>query len=342
MNLMKKVLLCMLGVLTLAPAVPTLAASAEEIDILTAMQTATYHYEDDRGIVNLPYRYYFPSDYDANGDKTYPIVIFLHGAGERGTDNTSHVSINTDLFQRLIARDDCIIIAPQCAANYRWVEHDWGLGSYTADEVASPMLSAAMDLLKDMMEKEAVDPSRVYAMGLSMGAFGVWDMLIREPDLFAAAIPSEGAGDPSKAELLVNIPIRTFHGALDTAVPVTGTREMVAAIRAAGGEKIYYKEYPNEGHGCWYMVWKDPTTYRWLFSQVNESKLPEEPEVSEEPVSSESSEPTSEPVPEPSDETEPETESNGNLPLILGVCAAIVAIGGAAAGILLSKKKKKR
>ena len=335
MHLMKRVLLCMLGMLTLVPAVGARTASAEDVDILTAMQTDTYTYTDDRGlIVNMPYRYYFPSDYDAEGDKLYPIVIFLHGAGERGTDNTSHVSINTTLFQTLIGRDDCIIIAPQCAANYRWVEHDWGLGSYTADEVASPMLGAAMSLLKETMEKEAVDPSRVYAMGLSMGAFGVWDMLIREPDLFAAAIPSEGAGDPSKAELLVDIPIWTFHGEIDTAVPVTGTREMVAAIKAAGGENIYYTEYPNRGHGCWYTVWESPATYTWLFSKVNASKLPEEPEPSEEP------EVTDEPSEEPQDTTEHKPKSNSKAPLIAGIAAVVVA-GIAAVGVVLFKKKKR-
>lgn len=339
MHMMKKILLCMLGMLTLAPTMGTLSASAEDVDILAAMPAATHHYQDDRGIVNLPYRYYFPSDYDAQGDKTYPIVIFLHGAGERGMDNAAHVSINTTLFQTLIQRDDCIIIAPQCAANYRWVEHDWGLGSYTADEVASPMLSAAMDLLKEMMEKEAVDPSRVYAMGLSMGAFGVWDMLIREPELFAAAIPSEGGGDPSKAELLVNIPIWTFHGDQDTAVPVTGTREMVAAIKEAGGEEILYTEYAGRGHGCWYTVWESPVTYTWLFSKVNASALPEEPAVSEEPETSETS---SEAVSEPQSTTEP-GKSNSLIPLIAGVSAGILAVAGiAAAGIAIRKKKKKR
>lgn len=337
--MMKKILLCMLGMLTLMPAVNTLSASAEEFDVLAAMPAATYHYQDDRGIVNLPYRYYFPSGYDAEGDKTYPIVIFLHGAGERGTDNAAHVTINTTLFQTLIERDDCIIIAPQCAAGYRWVEHDWALGSYTADEVASPMLSAAMDLLKDMMEKEAVDPSRVYAMGLSMGAFGVWDMLIREPQLFAAAIPSEGGGDPSKAELLVDIPIWTFHGDQDTAVPVTGTREMVAAIKEAGGKQIAYTEYPGRGHGCWYTVWESPQTYTWLFSKVNTSALPEEPAVSEEP---ESTEAPSEAVSEPQTATEP-GKSNSILPLLAGVSVGVLAVAGvAAACFALFKKKKKQ
>lgn len=333
MHMMKRILLCMLGMLTLTPTVNTLSASAEDVDFLTALQTGTYTYEDDRGVVNLPYRYYFPSDYDAEGEKKYPILIFLHGAGERGTDNTSHVSISPVLFQTLIRRDDCIIIAPQCAENYRWVERDWGLGSYTADEVASPMLSAAMSLLKNMMETEAVDASRVYAMGLSMGAFGVWDMLIREPDLFAAAVPSEGAGDPSKAELLVDIPIWTFHGEIDTAVPVTGTREMVEAIQNAGGEKILYTEYPGRGHGCWYTVWETPAVYAWLFSKVNESALPEEPEVSEEP---------SEPASEPQETTEVEPKANSKAPLIAGVCAAIVAVCGIAAGVMMFKQRKKK
>lgn len=332
--MMKKILLCMLGMLTLMPAVSTFSASAESVDPLTVMKAETYTYQDDRGTVNLPYRSYFPSDYNAEGDKKYPIIIFLHGAGERGTDNAAHVAISPVLFQTLIQRDDCIVIAPQCAANNRWVEKDWGLGSYTADEVASPMLSAAMSLLKDMMEHEAVDASRVYAMGLSMGAYGVWDMLIREPDLFAAAIPSEGAGDPSKAELLVDIPIWTFHGAIDNVVPVTGTREMVDAIKSAGGKNIKYTEYPDRGHGCWYTVWETPLVYKWLFSQINQSALPEVSEVTEEP--------SSETVPESQDAKEPESKPADIASLIAIVSIAVVAVSGiAAAGIALFKKKKK-
>lgn len=336
MHMMKKVLICMLGMLSFTSAVNTLPASAESVDPLTVMRTETYTYEDERGIVKLPYRFYFPSDYNAEGDKRYPIVIFLHGAGERGTDNTAHVEINPVLFQTLIQRDDCIIIAPQCAANYRWVERDWGLGSYTADEVASPMLSAAMSLLKDMMEKEAVDASRVYAIGLSMGAFGVWDMLIREPDLFAAAIPSEGAGDPSKAGLLVDIPIWAFHGEVDTAVPVTGTREMVAAIQSAGGENIIYTEYPGRGHGCWYTVWETPAVYKWLFSKINASALPE---VSEEP---EPSEEPSEAVSAPQDTKEPDAKPTGIAPLIAVGSIAVIAAAGIAAACIAVLKKKKR
>lgn len=349
MRTMKRILLCMLGILTLVPAMGALPASAEGVDILTALQTATYHYEDDRGLVNLPYRYYFPSDYDADGGKTYPILIFLHGAGERGTDNTSHVSINDTLFQTLIGRDDCILLAPQCAANYRWVEHDWGLGSYTADEVASPMLSAAMALLKETIENEAVDASRVYAMGLSMGAFGVWDMLIREPDLFAAAIPSEGAGDPSKAELLVDIPIWTFHGDQDAAVPVTGTREMVAAIKEAGGKNIKYTEFAGRGHGCWYTVWESAETYRWLFSQVNASALPAEPDASQGAEASDGAgaadQPdTSEPASGAQDAEGSDSGSAGPLPLIAILSAAVIAVAGVIAAVIAvsnNKKKKK-
>lgn len=329
MRNMRKFVVCILAILMFASTLSVLSVSAADLDIvLDKMQEGTYTYKDDRGVVEMPYRYYFPTDYDKNGDKTYSVLIFLHGAGERGTNNLAPLTANVTLFKTLIDRNDCIIIAPQCAADYRWVEKDWGLGSYVMDEVTSPMLSAAMALLKETMENEAVDPSRVYAVGLSMGAFGVWDMLVREPELFAAAVPSEGAGDPSKAELLVNIPIWAFHGDEDISVPVSGSREMVAAIESAGGKNIKYSEYAGRGHGVWNTVWEMPEFYEWLFSQINESKLPDEsvePEVSPE---------ISEAV------SEAQKDDGGKIGTIILIAIIAVAVVAAACVVIVKKKKK--
>ena len=106
-----------------------------------------------------------------------------------------------------------------------------------------------------------------------MGGFGTWDMLMRHPSLFAAGMPICGGGDPSQAKVLADIPIRTFHGSLDTAVPTDATREMYRAIKACSKGKIKYTEYENVGHDSWENAYSDPDNIRWLFSKTNEKRL---------------------------------------------------------------------
>ncbi len=223
---------------------------------------------------DLPYRAYFPTGYDAKGEKRYPMLFFLHGHGECGTDNEQQIRVlhkENRLINLIIERDDCIIVAPQCPCNikYEWVPlaHAWSTGSRELTEKPTAGLSAAMALLDRFLESEAVDRKRLYAAGISMGGYGMWELITRRPELFAAAVPVCGAGIPSLASRLTDIAIWAFHGAADPTVPVSGSRDMAAAIAAAGGTKMRYTEYPAVDHNCWIPAYREEGLVDWLFAQ---------------------------------------------------------------------------
>ena len=161
-----------------------------------------------------------------------------------------------------------IMICPQCPTDSQWVNTPWANGNYSVDNVPiSKPMAAAVELLDSVIENYSINVNRQYVMGLSMGGFGTWDLLMRYPDRFAAAIPYCGGADTSKAELLVNIPIHTFHDTTDTAVPCSGTQAMVAAIKAAGGTLIEYTETSQYGHNVWTPGSQSSQLFTWLFAQ---------------------------------------------------------------------------
>ena len=220
--------------------------------------------------ISLPYRMYIPKNYDCG--EMYPLVVFLHGAGERGDDN--RIQVERPGQMDLIFADyespiyDSIVIAPQCPAGHRWVNTPWEDGNYSADDIPeSDELKAVMKLIDECCREYNVDRDRIYIMGISMGGFGTWDMIMRHGERFACAMPVCGGGDPSYANKLKNIPIRTFHGSRDEAVPVASTREMFAAIAKVGGKNISYTEYDDRGHCVWDEVFPDTDNFRWMFEQ---------------------------------------------------------------------------
>lgn len=215
----------------------------------------------------LPYRLYVPFNYSP--DKQYPLLVVLHGAGHRGLDNEKHLLfIDKVLKMENLGADEAIIIFPQCAPENKWVDTDWADGSYRLDNVPeSNELKALMELLGQLREKYSVDSKRIYACGYSMGGYGTWNLLMRHPDVFCAGIAMCGAGDPTKASTLVDMPVWAIHGAKDPTVPVTGSREMVAAIQAAGGTKVHYTELPDNEHDVWNYTYSNYEIFSWLFSQ---------------------------------------------------------------------------
>ncbi len=222
-------------------------------------------YEHSSG--TLPYRMYIPSNYSP--DKTYPLIVALHGAGHRGNDNVQHLNTLNTLFQlEDVPVDDAIIIAPQCPEGEQWVNADWSQGSYVLEMVGqtNPM-KAVLGLISEMQLKYSVDASRIYACGFSMGGYGVWNMLMNNPKLFAAGIAMCGAGDPSKARTLADIPIWAVHGDKDPTVPVAGSQEMVNAIKNAGGTKINYTELADTEHDVWTYTYGNAEIINWLFEQ---------------------------------------------------------------------------
>jgi predicted peptidase len=217
----------------------------------------------------LPFRLLKPLNY--NPKEKYPLVVFLHGAGERGDDNDKQLVHGVPEFLTPETRKDypCFLIAPQCPDGKKWVEVDWGAESHEQPKEPSEPMRLTLGLIDQMRKDYPIDAKRIYVTGLSMGGYGTWDVIARKPDLFAAAVPICGGADETTATKIVKISIWAFHGAQDPAVRVTRTRHMIAALKKGGGEPKY-TEYPDEGHASWVPAYKDAAMMKWLFAQKKE------------------------------------------------------------------------
>ena len=220
----------------------------------------------------LPYRLHVPANYD--GDTYhYPVFIFLHGAGERGNDNNAQLKNAVQyLFDDLESPIyQSIAFFPQCPNGgtglSQWVDTPWANGNYSVENVPeSDDLKSVLQILETLKSQYSINEKRVYVMGLSMGGFGTWDLIMRHTELFAGAIPVCGGADVTQASKLVDMPIYTFHGTSDNVVPYTGTREMALAIKNAGSTKINYDELKGYGHNVWDYAAKKQNLISWLFS----------------------------------------------------------------------------
>lgn len=223
--------------------------------------------------VELPYRLYIPENYSA--DTAIPILTFLHGAGERGSNNTAPLQTDCNLIDQIVKKPEtypCIIVVPQCGENFQWVDTPWNLGNYSADEIPmSPYLAAVKELLDSLEKEYSIDTDRRYITGYSMGGFGTWDMIMRYPRTFAAALPICGGGDPFQVSRLLDIPIRTYHGSADPAVPVDGTRAIASAMEIYEAPYFSYTEFEGAEHGIWGTVYGDQEVLDWLFAQTREA-----------------------------------------------------------------------
>lgn len=222
-------------------------------------------YKSSDGLA-LPYRLLKPKDYDPN--KRYPLVVFLHGAGERGDDNQSQLKWGVGLFGEPANRDKfpCFVVAPQCPAGKQWVNVPWGDDSEVQPVEPSESMRLAMGLVDSVQKQYGIDDKRLYITGMSMGGFGTWDAITRWPDRFAAAVPVCGGGDNKQAAKIAHLPLWAFHGALDTVVKTHRSRDMIAAMKEAGGNPKY-TEYPAVGHDSWARAYVDPEFLPWLFAQ---------------------------------------------------------------------------
>ncbi|MGE3805775.1 MAG: dienelactone hydrolase family protein [Gemmataceae bacterium] len=220
-------------------------------------------YTDKNG-KTLPYRLLKPKKIEAK--QKYPLVVFLHGAGERGNDNEKQLIHGVGNFVENLDKHPCFLVAPQCPSGQKWA--DWSAKGPQTPEPTEPC-RLVLELIAKLQKDLPVDSKRIYITGLSMGGFGSWDLIARQPDLFAAAVPICGGGDAKTAEKIAKIPIWCFHGDKDTAVKVERSREMIEALKKAGG-KPKYTEYPGVGHSSWVPAYKDPEMHDWLFSQKKE------------------------------------------------------------------------
>lgn len=202
--------------------------------------------------------------------RKYPLILFLHGAGERGEDNTAQLVHVLPDFAKLAeaGRIDAFIAAPQCPLLKQWVDTPWSLKSHTMPDNMSRPLGMAMGLLDELLATLPIDRERVCIMGISMGGYGTWDAIQRFPGRFACAVPICGGGDVAQASKLVNMPIWAFHGELDNLVPVCRTTDMVSALRKAGGAPKM-TIYPDTYHDSWVKVPSEPDFLEWLQTYLN-------------------------------------------------------------------------
>ncbi len=281
---MKKVLSFVLCIMMFAMSFNIISLANTEANPAAEVMTKEV-FEASNGI-SMPYRLYVPADY--SDDKEYSFLLFLHGAGNRGADNESQVSVNTGLINRIISGEtvrangemidsskEFIIVAPQCASEFQWVDTSWSVlpdPSYKLDEIPqSKYMTAVVELIDAMKEKYNLNSARMYATGLSMGGFGTWDLLMRYPDLFAAAIPMGGAGDTSKADVIKNTPVWTFHQLHDPVVASDGTVAMVKALIEAGAE-VKFTPYFDTVHNAWTKGYAEPELLQWLYNHTKETK----------------------------------------------------------------------
>ena len=218
----------------------------------------------------LKYRLLTPIDFDAQADppQKYPLVLFLHGAGERGDDNVRQLIHGGRNFadEALRKRYPAFVIAPQCPEEQKWVEVPWDGKDHGMPAEPSESLGLTFEAIEALKKEFPIDDSRLYGMGLSMGGFGTWDVLQRKPEMLAAAIPICGGGDPAHVEGFKSTPIWVFHGGADPVVIPPRSRDMVAALKAAGGTPIY-TEYEGVGHDSWTPTFNNRQTWDWLFAQ---------------------------------------------------------------------------
>lgn len=232
-------------------------------DVTSAYEAHVFKTEDGG---SLPYRLLAPME--VKPDEKYPLLLFLHGAGERGNDNKAQLlHVAGELAEpQLRQRYPAFVVVPQCPAEQKWVDINWSDDSHTMPKDPSAPMNLVIGLLDTLQGSLPVDKSRIYVVGLSMGGYGTWDLLQRMPERFAAGIPICGGGDPAYSAEVAKVPVWAFHGDRDTAVKPRRSREMVAAIRQAGGNPIY-TEYPGVAHNSWTMTAQNRLVWDWLFAQ---------------------------------------------------------------------------
>jgi predicted peptidase len=207
------------------------------------------------GTVRVRYLLFLPKDYDNESRARWPLMLFLHGAGERGSD-LSKVAVHGP--PKVVERQPdfpFILVSPQCGAGQIW-----------SNEVLVP-------LLENVMESYRVHPGRVYLTGLSMGGYGAWNLALTYPERFAAVAPVCGGADvlkillagPKKLRALRSLGVWAFHGAKDPVVPVDESERVIRALRQAGNQ-VRLTIYPEAAHDSWTETYDNPELYRWFLT----------------------------------------------------------------------------
>lgn len=226
----------------------------------------------------LQYRLLMPMDFDET--KEYPVVLFLHGAGERGDDNTSQLVHGSKLFVNPIHRGafPAIVIFPQCPKNSFWANATVDRSSrpikleFPLDIEPTKPLDLVIKLMDDVVKKPYVNPNKIYVGGLSMGGMGTFEIVYRKPNFFAAAFSICGAGNPEATKAYAKTtPFWVFHGAKDDVVNPQSSVKMVDAILQNGGTPSF-SLYANDNHNSWDSTFAEPQLLSWLFSNTKSLK----------------------------------------------------------------------
>lgn len=199
--------------------------------------------------VEADYLLFLPEEYGKDPAKKWPVILFLHGAGERGSDLNKVKAHGPPKIVEQKQDFPFIVISPQCPEGQWW----------------DPAVLIA--LLDEVSASHAVDSDRVYLTGLSMGGYGTWETAIRHPDRFAAIAPICGGGSKHQVRRIKDVPAWVFHGDKDEAVPVAASIEMVDALKAAGGD-VQLTRYPEAGHDSWTETYNNPKLYEWFLSHT--------------------------------------------------------------------------
>ncbi len=262
MKTLKRLVLGLGLVMAMAMAMTSNAQDLKaELD-MTLLQRKVHFEEKVTKTLTADYLLYLPKDYTKERSKTYPMILFLHGAGERGT-NVNKVAVHGPPKLIKAGKDfPFIIISPQCPDGKVW---------------SVETLNALLD---DVERTYRVDKSRVYLTGLSMGGYGTWALGLGFPERFAAMAPICGGGerityllgsrDKARGPLLKSMPIWAFHGAKDTVVPLSESERMVEMLKKGGNQNVKLTVYPEAQHDSWTATYDNPELFEWFLQHKRE------------------------------------------------------------------------
>ena len=210
---------------------------------------------------NVSYLLFLPRDYDRKSRKRWPLILFLHGAGERGTDIWKVATHGSPKHVENHPEFPFIVVSPQCPAGQIWSN------------------DTLLALLNGIIPEYAVDPGRVYLTGLSMGGYGTWRLGLTHPEKFAAIAPVCGGGELitvalssfEKSRSFRSLAVWAFHGANDSVVPVSESQRMVDAVKKAGVQEVKFTVYPDVGHDSWTQTYNDPRLYEWFLKHERDT-----------------------------------------------------------------------
>jgi len=218
----------------------------------------------------MPYRILYPENYDKT--KKYPLVLFLHGSGERGNDNEKQLIHGSFLFTNAQNRQKypAIVVFPQCPEGKNWApisRDDNKNFTYVNSKTPTEPMQLLMRLLSKLKKEEAVDKKRIYVTGLSVGGMGTFDIICRLPKTFAAAVPICGGVSLERLKKVKKMPIRIIHGDADNVVPVLHSRNAYIELKAMGAQKTQIVLFKGVGHNSWDHAFKMEDFLEWIFTK---------------------------------------------------------------------------